>query len=669
MSFRLFLPLIWLIAPLVLLLHKNHREGLGVFKYYVDQANIIANNFSIPSSIYGSPEYPMWIYGWLLTLTEDPNVIVIFQMVLAVSSICLFIYMAMVDKLADRGAISIFSFILLISIPWYALHSVLGPYSVASSLLVLLSIFTVRLIKELGTKSINFLLCWICLVLLLQTRSEYLVFWPGLILFVLICRCVSLSIFIRLLTVFLAAILFVVPWGLYSNNIDKHWHLTTGGGYEALIVSLGQLPDNKWGVIARDDEPRIYHAIKKYYGENVHPFTYRAAIPLKNKFFDLVYEKPYEWARKVVWIGFKVITGGTFEGEFYAPGDDRAQKCVSCLKRLKSGELPSRWGDVLSFKCILMAASKILGILVVFISYLLLPVGLYIAIKNKNIFHIIIIYCMLFQIAVSSVFLYKTRFTSIIYPMILLNLCITVGYIFRNYFASQKEKIVNKKFTINSKTKKITLFGFCSLLIVAIWAVVVVNLYQYKPTDIFRGIGFGMTKTVERVISQHPSAVSLSDNGGEWNPPGEETNIFKPRGPWTPLQMAVAGGHYFIAELLLKHGADPLNGPDQSGLYPVHLAARIGSVPLLKILEKAGADLRAVASKGNYQGMTPLHLAAMRGQLNASVYLIERGVPCDLPDNFGFTPTDYAVKNGYWKVSEYLAASCSKNKGSARTIP
>jgi len=640
-------------------LHKNYREGLGVFKYYVDQAHIILANFNVGSSVYGAPEYPMWIYGWLFTLTEDPIIIVLLQMVLAVSTICIFIYTVLANKLTDSKTVNIFSFILLISIPWYALHSIIGPYSVASSLLVLLCIFSARLIQENGKNNLYFFLCWFCLVLLNNTRSEYLFFWLGLILFLSLFRFLNLSLFFRLFTIFIAAMLFIIPWGLYSKNIDNHWHVTAGGGYQALIRSLGQLPNNDWGISFTDDEPQIFDSIKSYYGENVHPFSYKAAIPLRAKFLSLVYENPYEWTKKILWTGFKVITGGAFEGDIYESNREELQNCVTFLKQVRSGGLSYLWAHISDFRCFTIVSSKLFGIAVVFLSYLLLPYSLYIATKSKNFLLTFTVYCMLYQLVISSFILFKTRFTSIIFPFCILNICITANYIYLNYIAPNIYQSTNNHFFPLNSNKKFPYWYICSLsiLILATWIAVVINLYQVKSTDIFRGVKYAMTNTVERVISQHPSAVSLFDNGGQWNPPGEETDIFEERGPWTPFQRAVAGGHYYIAKLLLNNGAGPLNAIDQNGLFSVHLAARCGSVPVLKLLEKAGANLHAVVPQGRYLGMTPLHIAAMNGHLDAATYLMRHGVHSDLPDARGFTAAYYAHKNGYWKVHKYLASS------------
>eukprot|EP00941_MAST-03F_sp_MAST-3F-sp1_P004732 g4732.t1 len=51
-------------------------------------------------------------------------------------------------------------------------------------------------------------------------------------------------------------------------------------------------------------------------------------------------------------------------------------------------------------------------------------------------------------------------------------------------------------------------------------------------------------------------------------------------------------------ELLLQHGADP-NLPGKSGMHPLHMAARLGAVDIVKALLSKGADITAKTPSGN----------------------------------------------------------------------
>ncbi|NXI41960.1 CDN2B inhibitor, partial [Galbula dea] len=65
----------------------------------------------------------------------------------------------------------------------------------------------------------------------------------------------------------------------------------------------------------------------------------------------------------------------------------------------------------------------------------------------------------------------------------------------------------------------------------------------------------------------------------------------------TPLQVMMMGSPR-VAELLLRHGADP-NRPDPlTGCLPVHDAARAGFLETLSVLHRAGARLDLPDGRG-----------------------------------------------------------------------
>lgn len=82
----------------------------------------------------------------------------------------------------------------------------------------------------------------------------------------------------------------------------------------------------------------------------------------------------------------------------------------------------------------------------------------------------------------------------------------------------------------------------------------------------------------------------------------------------------------------------------------VNSAAYYGDLYQLKGLIRAGAD----PNKKDYDGRSPLHLAASRGYEDIILFLIQEGVDINISDNFGNTPLFEAIKSGHDRVASLL---------------
>ncbi|KAG9137578.1 hypothetical protein Leryth_019769 [Lithospermum erythrorhizon] len=82
----------------------------------------------------------------------------------------------------------------------------------------------------------------------------------------------------------------------------------------------------------------------------------------------------------------------------------------------------------------------------------------------------------------------------------------------------------------------------------------------------------------------------------------------------------------------------------------VNNAAYNADLQQLKSLIRAGAD----PNNKDYDGRSPLHLAASRGFEDIVLYLIQERVQNSTKDNFGTTPLLEAVKNGHDRVASLL---------------
>ncbi|KAH9649281.1 Potassium channel SKOR [Citrus sinensis] len=82
----------------------------------------------------------------------------------------------------------------------------------------------------------------------------------------------------------------------------------------------------------------------------------------------------------------------------------------------------------------------------------------------------------------------------------------------------------------------------------------------------------------------------------------------------------------------------------------VNSAAYHGDLYQLKGLIRAGAD----PNKTDYDGRSPLHLAASRGYEDITLFLIQKGVDVNIKDKFGNTPMLEAIKGGHDGVASLL---------------
>ncbi|PWA51285.1 Ankyrin repeat-containing protein [Artemisia annua] len=79
-------------------------------------------------------------------------------------------------------------------------------------------------------------------------------------------------------------------------------------------------------------------------------------------------------------------------------------------------------------------------------------------------------------------------------------------------------------------------------------------------------------------------------------------------------------------------------------------AAYNGDLTQLKNLIRAGAD----PNKKNFDGRSPLHLAASKGHEDIALFLIQEGVEVNISDRYGNTPLLEAIKSGHDDIASLL---------------
>src|SRR5262249_32247902 len=116
------------------------------------------------------------------------------------------------------------------------------------------------------------------------------------------------------------------------------------------------------------------------------------------------------------------------------------------------------------------------------------------------------------------------------------------------------------------------------------------------------------------------------------------------------LLSAAKGGNLSEINNQLKQGADP-NAKDQNGDTFLHLAAK-ANIPLKAPMILAGKKIDVNAQ--NVGGATPLHWAAMNGNVNNVRDLLIQGAYPNIRDSSGKTPLDNAKENHRTEVIKIL---------------
>ena len=102
-------------------------------------------------------------------------------------------------------------------------------------------------------------------------------------------------------------------------------------------------------------------------------------------------------------------------------------------------------------------------------------------------------------------------------------------------------------------------------------------------------------------------------------------------------------------ERLLSHGR--ISAADSSGEHILHIAS---NCPNSKIIELLTGQWPSYVNIANEDGISPLHVASMYGQLSAIQALIENGADPFSMDSEGMTPLDYSLKEGHLSCVDYF---------------
>jgi ankyrin repeat protein len=171
-----------------------------------------------------------------------------------------------------------------------------------------------------------------------------------------------------------------------------------------------------------------------------------------------------------------------------------------------------------------------------------------------------------------------------------------------------------------------------------------------SATPLYYAALCGFHDLAEQIIIKHPQQVNTT--GGYYVSPlgaalngwhlkiaqllyehGAEVDV-QGRENCTPLIAASCSGHLEIVRWLLSCGASSTVRDEEYGFTPLHMAAVWGQVEVSRLLLRYKADIHAHDNKGR----TPLHQAARRNQVYVARLLLEHGADVNARDNKRNTP-------------------------------
>jgi ankyrin repeat protein len=128
--------------------------------------------------------------------------------------------------------------------------------------------------------------------------------------------------------------------------------------------------------------------------------------------------------------------------------------------------------------------------------------------------------------------------------------------------------------------------------------------------------------------------------------------------PNLPRRITVTAKTRELNELLFKHGMDP-SRPDWLGIAPLHLFAMRNDLDKAALFIEYGADIHA---RDEDICSTPLGWAAKFGQVPMVEFLLNKGAKSNLPkDPPWATPLAWATRRGHGAIVELLKGTAGND--------
>ncbi len=324
----LFLLGLVVVAAYGAILNFNAKDMFGLVPAYEQFGNFLASGWDFESEpgkrVY---TFPMWGYGLLFFITKSKSTIIILQQIFTIAVIMGIDFS--LEKLKwKKVSRVIFRFLMLSCVIWFYFHAILWPYSWGANLL-LVSLFS--LIFYLRTNKLWMLMISaVAFGIMLNFRSDYFYFAIGLGAALLLLRFVRqlnfkvwhLAIWFGIVAIMLA------PWAIFSNTKAGTPLLKSTNGGHVLFISLGQLPENKWGITPLDADPTMRALVDENVGKGISTLSYAADTFLTSKWVELISEDRSEFLAKCKHNLQQIISQPYYNGSILQPSEGYADRYI-----------------------------------------------------------------------------------------------------------------------------------------------------------------------------------------------------------------------------------------------------------------------------------------------------------------------------------------------------
>lgn len=420
---HIYIALMVPVSAIVIYLNWYATHNVGGLHYYEHFARIIKSGF-IGEQL---PTFPMWGYGWIMLIMQNKLGLICLQLAFALLALYYFVKFLEDEQLFTPSLLRALKIGMIMSVPWYAFHTIRWPYSFAASFF-LLSIVLLYKALTYQAKSWFYLFCSaLCFGIVLHFRSDYYLMPLGLaflsVLFFKTKRsCMQLVMWVVVIYASLA------PWALYTKKACGHYLLTSTNGGHVAFIGLGHDPCNRWGITVSDGDPVMHTMVNEHFKTVRHStLDYEADQLLKHTFFSYIIAYPWDYMKKCWYNGFLVVTQGFFPGEFFldeqgdTPFIKQARIRQVVCEVLKKPSLCFSH-PMAVFKIFLTACSYSASVILLLFSYLLLPLTAFIAYKRRLLLMWFIIAAIMYQTCMSALAQNMPSYTSNLYVFFVLNM-------------------------------------------------------------------------------------------------------------------------------------------------------------------------------------------------------------------------------------------------------